>query len=251
MTWYGPDGRRIYYESTGLGEPVLMLPGWGGSIVDLDRLRHQLGQGFRLIAADLPGSGRSEPQPRDYAASFYADDARTFLGLLDDLGVSSAHLVGFSDGGETALLMAALEPSRALSVVTWGAAGQVVPAPGSLDALERLLDEPSEFFLPLAAYLVEAYGVEHARAMAASWSRALRAIADAGGDISRSRAGRISCPALLMTGTYDPFCPPELVRELAEAIPGGRFLEVPGGHDLHTSDLRVVATAIAGWLSEH
>lgn len=251
MAWHGPDGRRIYYESTGLGEPVLLLPGWAGSIVDLDRLRQQLGQGFRLIAADLPGSGRSEPQPRDYPPSFYADDARAFLGLLDELEVGAAHLVGFSDGGETALLMAALEPGRALSVVTWGAAGRVVPAPGSLHALKRLLDEPTEAFLPLAAYLVEAYGVGPARTMAASWSRALRAIADAGGDVSRSRAGRIACPALLMTGTYDPFCPPDLVRELTEAIPSGRFLEVPGGHDLHTSDLHVVVTAIADWLSDH
>jgi pimeloyl-ACP methyl ester carboxylesterase len=251
MAWYGLDGQRVYYESTGYGEPVLMMPGWAGRIIDLDRLRHGLGPGSRVIAADLPGSGKSEPQPRDYTASFYLDDAYTMLGLLDELGVSSAHLVGFSDGGETALLMAALEPRRARSVVTWGAAGRVEAVPGSLEALEHLLDHPSESFIQLAAYLVEAYGVQNARAMAASWARALRAITEAGGDISRSRAELICAPALLIAGSYDPFCPPGLVREMADAVPGGRFLEIPGGHDLHHSDLGVVATAIADWLSDH
>jgi hypothetical protein len=38
---------------------------------------------------------------------------------------------------------------------------------------------------------------------------------------------------------------------MADAAPGGRFLEIPGGHDLHHSDLGVVATAIADWLSDH
>jgi pimeloyl-ACP methyl ester carboxylesterase len=251
MAWYGPDGQRIYYESTGSGEPVLMMPGWGSRISDLDRLRHELGPGTRLVAADLPGSGNSEPQPRDYPASFYLDDAHRLFGLLDDVGVGSAHLVGFSDGGETALLMAALEPRRVRSVVTWGAAGQIVAAPGSLEALEHLLDDPSESFIHLAAYLVDAYGMRNARAMAASWARALRGITEAGGDVSRSRAAVISCPVLLIAGTYDPLCPPGLVREMADAVPDGHYLEIPGGHDLHQSDLRVVATAIADWLSNH
>jgi valacyclovir hydrolase len=56
----------------------MLLPGWAGSIIEFDRLRHELSVGFRVIAADLPGSGRSLPQPRDYAPTFYAEDADTF-----------------------------------------------------------------------------------------------------------------------------------------------------------------------------
>jgi len=252
MAWHGSHGQQTYYEDTGRGDPVVLLPGWGGSITELNQLRRELVHGFRVIAVDLPGSGRSQPQPRQYPASYYTDDARTLLGLLDALEVEAAHLVGFSDGGEDALLMAALRPRCALSVVTWGAAGQVVAPPGMLDALARLVDEPVDPLKVLAAYLVEAYGVDQARVMAASWAQALRGIVEAGGDVSRARAGLITCPALLITGAYDPFCPPGLVREMADAIPRGAYLEAPdAGHDVHQSSPRWLSSAVTGWLSAH
>lgn len=252
MTWHGRAGHQLYYEDTGRGDAVLLLPGWGGSIIELSRLRTELAAGFRVIAVDLPGSGRSQPQPRHYGSTYYLDDARALLDLLDALGVGAAHLVGFSDGGEEALLMAALDAGRALSVVGWGAAGQVAAAPGMLDGLAGLVDDPIEALRPLAAYLVEAYGPENARVMARSVSQALRSILDSGGDVSRSRATQITCPALLITGTYDPFCTPSLVREMADAIPNGEFVEAPGaGHDIHLSDPVWLASTVLDWLGSH
>ncbi|MBO3751913.1 alpha/beta hydrolase [Streptosporangiaceae bacterium NEAU-GS5] len=252
MTWFGPEGRQIYYEDDGRGDAVVILPGWGGSVTDLNRLRGVLVGGFRVIAVDLPGSGRSQPQPRHYTSTYYLDDARILLGLLDELRVEVAHLVGFSDGGEEALLMAALQPARALSVLTWGAAGQIVASPGMLRGLAHLLDDPIDELKPLAAYLAERYGPAGARIMAASWAQAMSAVIDAGGDISRSRAAGISCPTLMITGTYDPFCPPSLVQEMAEAIPRGTYLEAPGGgHDIHLSHSGWLAVTVVDWLSDH
>jgi valacyclovir hydrolase len=252
VSWYGPDGQRIYYEDDGQGDAVVLMPGWGGSVIDLDRLRDTLAFGFRVIAVDLPGSGRSEPRPRRYTPTYYLDDARLLLGLLDELRVEVAHLVGFSDGGEEALLMAALRPARTLSVLTWGAAGQVAAAPELLRGLAHLLDDPVDELKTLAAYLAEHYGVDEARIMVSSWAQALTAIIDAGGDVSRSRAARIGCPALLIAGTHDPFCPPALVREMAEAIPRGTYLEAPeAGHDVHLSHGGWLGSTVVDWLSEH
>lgn len=252
MSWYRLDGQQIYYEDHGRGDAVVLLPGWGGSIIDLDRLRRELAAGFRVIAIDLPGSGRSQPQPRQYTSTYYLDDARILIGILDELGVEMAHLVGFSDGGEEALLMAALQPARALSVVTWGAAGQVMSSPRLLQGLAHLLDDPIDELKPLAAYLAEHYGADQARIMSSSWATALTAIIDAGGDISRSRAGRITCPALLITGTHDPFCPPNLVQEIAEAIPRGRYLEASGGvHEVHLSHGGWLVSTVTSWLADH
>lgn len=241
----------MYYEDDGgRGDTVLVLPGWGGSIVDLGRLRAELRTGFRVIAADLPGCGQSPP--RDYTPDFYAVDARAYLELLDQLGVQAANLVGFSDGGETALLMAALEPARVLSVVAWGAAGRIETPPEGFGPLERLLDEPSEQLLPLAAYLAEAYGPDRARAMAAGWGGALRAIAEAGGDISRSRAAEITCPVLLVVGSADPYCPPAVVEEFADALPRGRYLELENlGHDVHLAAPGLLVPAVLDWLGGH
>jgi hypothetical protein len=125
MQWHGPDGHRLYYEDTGRGDTVVVMAGWAGSIIELGQLRAALVPGFRVIAVDLPGSGRSQPQPRRYDAGYYHHDARVVLGLLDALGVSVAHLAGFSDGGEVAVLVAALRPGVALSLFTWGTAGRL------------------------------------------------------------------------------------------------------------------------------
>src|SRR5215218_10000008 len=100
MAWFDLGEARVYYEESGSGEPLLLLPGWGGTIDELAQLRETLSANFRVIAADLPGSGKSGPQPRTYTPTYYQDDAPVFLALLDGIGASPAHLVGFSDGGE-------------------------------------------------------------------------------------------------------------------------------------------------------
>src|SRR5215467_16316898 len=94
MPWHGPDGRRLHYEDTGRGDAVVLMPGWAGSIIELSQLRAALSTGFRVIAVDLPGSGRSGPQPRSYDSGYYQHDARAILGLLDALGIAMAHLAG-------------------------------------------------------------------------------------------------------------------------------------------------------------
>jgi len=252
MPWHGPDGRRLYYEDTGRGDAVVLMPGWAGNIIEFGWLRAALSPGFRVVAVDLPGSGRSEPQPRGYAASYYHDDARVLLGLLDALGVSAAHLAGFSDGGEEAVLMAALRPGLALSLFTWGAAGKIEVTPDELTSIENVVDQPTDGLAPLAAYLATAYGPDSARIMTRSWAQAMRDLVAAGGDISRGSAHLITCPALIVAGTYDPYCPPALTGELAALIPKGQFLEAPGaGHEVHVSHAAWLAGQLTRWLAGH
>ncbi len=125
MSWFEHGASRIYYEESGAGEPVLLLPGFSDSIEGHAALRRALVPGNRVIAADLPGPGRSGPQPREYTASYLADDARSFAALLRSLGTGPTHLLGFSDGGEVALLMAEQSPDLVRSVLAWGACGTI------------------------------------------------------------------------------------------------------------------------------
>src|SRR5258708_21904335 len=127
MAWHGLPGRQLYYEDSGRGDAVVLMPGWGGSIADLGGRRRELAAGFGVVVVDLPGSGRSQPQPRRYTPGYYHEDAAVLLGLLDALGIGAAHLAGFSDGGEEALLMAALRPGCALSVFPWERSGRSQP----------------------------------------------------------------------------------------------------------------------------
>src|SRR3954470_16960963 len=102
MPWFERDGIRIRYEEQGSGDAVLLLPGLGGRIEELASVVQGLSPEFRVVAADLPGSGESEPIPRDYSPDYYQEDARTFAQFVNEVIGGPAHLVGFSDGGEVA-----------------------------------------------------------------------------------------------------------------------------------------------------
>src|SRR5689334_18378948 len=90
MSWFEYGTSRIYYEDQGEGEPVLLLPGFAGNIGEFSALKDALvSANYGVIAADLPGSGRSEPQPRHYTATYYEEDARAFAALLQHLSTGS------------------------------------------------------------------------------------------------------------------------------------------------------------------
>ena len=142
MAWFKHVASEIYFEETGSGEPVLLLPGFSDRVENHNALREALGRNYRVITADLPGSGRSLPQPRNYHPGYYLEDAQAFIALLDHIDVSAAHILGFSDGGEVALLMAAIKPNAVRSVLTWGAQGSIIDPDGqkrtgmTLDVME-------------------------------------------------------------------------------------------------------------------
>ena len=232
MAWFERDGMRIRYEEHGSGDPVLLLPGFAGRIEELASVIDGLSPEFHVIAADLPGSGQSEPIPRGYTADYYEDDARTFVQFVGEVIGGPAHLVGFSDGGEVALLMAIQDPLIARSVAAWGAAGSLPEeAAGMAAAMGEIVDHPMPGMESFRDYFVGAYGEENARRTTRSWSAAMGGIIARGGSLSRDRAGEITCPVLLITGEHDELATPDLVRDLAGRIPGAQAVVARGaGH---------------------
>ncbi|HEX6554557.1 MAG TPA: alpha/beta hydrolase [Ktedonobacteraceae bacterium] len=254
MAWFEHNTSRIYYEEQGSGTPVLVLPGFAGSIEEFSGLRDALvAAGYRVIAADLPGSGRSEPQPRTYTATYFEDDAGSFAALLEHLATGPAHLMGFSDGGDISLLMAALTPGVARSVVSWGAAGVLNDPSGQLrEAMYNVVDHPIPPLQEFRDYLVSTYGEANARAMTQSVVCALNNIIAAGGELSRSKAGNITCPVLLIAGEHDIFAPPALVSELAARIGKGEVLIAEGAeHNVYAERPEWLTQTILDWLGKH
>lgn len=252
MSWFEHDSSHIRYEDRGDGPPVLLLPGFAGSFEELLALREALlTAGYRVIAADLPGSGRSGPQPRAYTASYYADDARAFAALLRHLALDPAHLIGFSDGGEVALLLAATSPNMARSVATWGSAGALNDPDGRLrGALRSVVDVPIPPLRQFRDSLIATYGETNARAMTRSAASAMDDLIAAGGELSLSQADRIVCPVLVIAGEHDPFAPPPIAARLVARIPAGEMVTLAGaGHDIHYSHAEWLVQTIVGWLS--
>jgi pimeloyl-ACP methyl ester carboxylesterase len=105
---------------TGEGSPLLLLHGWGASAELFAPIINALQPGRRLIVPDLPGFGGSEPPPVPWSAHEYA---LWTAKLLDRLGVDRADVIGHSNGGRIALVLAATYPDRIGKLVLTGSAG--------------------------------------------------------------------------------------------------------------------------------
>ncbi len=107
---------RFFVRDVGAGTPVLLLSGLGFSSWCWDESIEALStqSNARAITLDNRGSGRSDKPAGPYAIEQMADDA---AGVLDALGVDSAHVVGNSMGGYIALSLALRQPARVRSLV--------------------------------------------------------------------------------------------------------------------------------------
>jgi len=112
-------GHRTWFaDSGGAGEPVLLLHGGlSDSELLLEPLEPALGEQFRVLAFDRRGHGRTA----DTDAPFHYDDMATeTIAAMDKLIGGPAHLVGWSDGGNVALIVALRRPDLVRSLVLIG-----------------------------------------------------------------------------------------------------------------------------------
>jgi pimeloyl-ACP methyl ester carboxylesterase len=111
------NGVSLHVENHGSGTPVLLLHGWPDSAyVWRNQIPFLTAHSFRAIAPDLRGFGRSSRpvEVADYALSKSVAD---MTGLLDALGVESAHVVGHDWGAAVAWVMAMSHPDRVQKLV--------------------------------------------------------------------------------------------------------------------------------------
>jgi pimeloyl-ACP methyl ester carboxylesterase len=262
------------------GEPMLMVMGLGAQLIHWDkRFCELLGErGFRVIRFDNRDSGHSSrlkgPPPKTaamllgsrrslaYSLDDMADDA---AGLLDGLGIDSAHLVGASMGGMIAQVVGYRHPDkvRSLGLIMTGSGKRVASLP-RLRAFGTLLTRPARTRDQFVELLVRTFGVigspEHETDE--DW---LRATAGATWDRGHSRAGvarqlhaitasrdrsrnlrAVRAPTVVIHGERDPLVRPAAGRSLARAIPGAELRMIPGmGHDLPRAVWPEVVEAIA------
>lgn len=128
-------GITTNYHDHGSGAPVLLIHGSGPGVSAWANWRAAipaLAERFRVVAPDMVGFGFTE-RPSNVVYNLDAWVAHAF-GLLDALGIESAHVVGNSFGGALALAMAARSPRRIKRLVLMGSAGVHFPLTPGLDA---------------------------------------------------------------------------------------------------------------------
>lgn len=112
------NSTKIYYEEYGKGTPLLMLHGGLGDISDFEKVIPNLSKKFRVIIPDAPGLGRSEYAENLLSYNLLADYNSKFI---DQLKLDSLYVIGWSDGANTALILAKNRPEKVKKMIISGA----------------------------------------------------------------------------------------------------------------------------------
>lgn len=106
------NGISPHVEDHGGGPPVVLLHGWpDSSHLWRNQIRFLVSYGFRAIAPDLRGFGRSE-RPAEVSAYELRNSIDDVVGILDELGIDAAHVVGHDWGAAVAWLLATFHQER-------------------------------------------------------------------------------------------------------------------------------------------
>ncbi len=259
----------------GAGPPVLLLHGLSGFKEAWGPLPDALAAaGLRAVAVDLPGFGAA-PRLRRTTPQALARAVEPLVARLAPVAV-----VGHSLGAQLAMLAAAARPGRVRALALL--APWVVPRPRRLPprtvsdvlqlplagrplarlAIARLRRSPARRRDAYLGMVGDPAALSGAPAMAALLAAAsdrletadVRAIADWGASALsldvRPLAPRLPVPALVAVGTLDRVTPPHGARWLADALPAGRLLSLPGvGHFPHLEAPERVAAAVVEHLA--
>jgi pimeloyl-ACP methyl ester carboxylesterase len=215
----------------------------------------RLAQGGRQVVRydhrDTGQSAHSKPGAPDYTGAELMADA---VGLLDALGIKSAHIAGVSMGGGIAQVLALDHPDRVASLTLMSTSPGGADLPPVADGLAARFANPAP--APdwsnrddVIDYIVEEhraytgtlpFDADEVRALAAIViDRTIDIEASTtnhsllgGGDPLRPRLGQITAPTLVIHGTQDPLFPLAHGEALAREVPG-RLVTIEGmGHEV-------------------
>ena len=235
--------------SAGVGPPVLMLHGLGGTKASfLPTVRALAPEGRRVIAADLPGFGDSaKPLLARYDPRFFS---QAVLALMDELGIEKTDIVGHSLGGRVTLEAVLHAPERFGKKVLmtpslawlrerpWAPflklvrpeLGLIQPAPRQV--VERVVKQ----LIPGGESRYAAAGIDEflrsyttARGRAAFYAAA-RHIYLERPERFWHRLRELEPPALFVWGSKDPLVPAAFERHVREAVPQAEHVTLNCGH---------------------
>jgi pimeloyl-ACP methyl ester carboxylesterase len=266
------NGIEIYFEEQGNrdGEPVLLIMGLGGNALAWAPQIEALVPHYRVIAFDNRGAGRTSKPEGPYTMTQMAADA---AGVLDEVSVPSAHIVGASMGGMIAQEFALQYPQRVrtltLMCTTPGgphSAGfaEMKVAATELDRTEDLaaamtpermqemmlqMFSPEFIANPGPGFAQMVGSAVQFPATAESMRSQMAAI------LAHDTYGRlptIVAPTLVMAGDADPMVDPANAHILAERIPGAQLRMYPGlRHGFTAERPDEVNAALLDFLGKH
>lgn len=207
-----PDIIMHHYVERGYGFPLLLLHGNGEQCGYFEHQMEPFASHFHVLALDTRGHGQTPRGTAPFTIRQFADD---LLAFMDRMDIEKAHLLGFSDGGNTAMVFALRHPERVERLILNGA---------NLDAR----GVKAGVQLPIEV------GYRIARLFARRNAKALRNAEMLGlmvndPNVRLEELAHITCPTLVVAGDKD-MIKDSHTRLIASAIPGAQLAILHGDH---------------------
>jgi pimeloyl-ACP methyl ester carboxylesterase len=240
------NGLDIAYEAVGAGPPLVLLHGaTSAPRLDFGPQIPFLSRAFRLYLPHARGHAETRwDAAQGFAYDWLVDDLR---GFVDELGIETFHLLGFSMGAMTALQFGSRWPERLRTLVVAGITTQREPR---LSVARRLMD-PSRTDAGAAPWFQNLASIHDPGQGEGAWRRLLPAIA---ADIARQPLlgpgdlRRIDAPSIVMAGDRDPFVPVDHAWGLKRQLPAGRLFIAPDcPHEILTKRPGLANEVLAGF----
>ena len=271
-TFTTKDGVRIYFKDYGKGEPVLFSHGWP---LDADmwesQLVHLAENGYRAIAFDRRGFGRSDQPWEGYNYDTFADDIH---GLIEHLGLSDITLVGFSmGGGDVTRYIGRYGTEKVKSLVLLGAVtpifGQTADHPEGPEKavfdgiIAGLRKDRAQFIKEFATPF---YGINAGQtvsdgvltqtlniALLASLKGTIDCVTAFSETDFRTDVAKVDVPTLIIHGSNDQIVPFEATGKLAHELIAGSELKVydNGPHGFAVTHQERLNQDLLAFLQQH
>lgn len=235
---------QLHYNDAGSGEVVVMVHGGGPGASGWSNYSKNIGAfveaGYRVILVDCPGFNKSDPivfeQPRNLV------NAWAIKGLLDVLGIKTAHLVGNSLGGASSLTFALEYPDRLDRLVLMGSAGlgRSMISPLPLEGVKLMFELYREPSLELLKQMLDVFVYDTQRITEVLIEERFQAMMRNGGEHLRNmvltmekgrgmqmdlspRLGEVKAKTLCTWGRDDRFVPLDHGLKVVWGIPDARL----------------------------
>ncbi len=219
-----------HHIELGSGEPLILLHGNGE---DAGYFVHQMepfSRHFRVIAVDTRGHGQTPRGEAPFTIRQFAEDLRFFM---DTQGIVKASILGFSDGGNIAMVFALKYPERVDRLILNGA---------NLDAsgVKRSVQIPIEIGYRMASLFAR-------RSPEARKNAELLGLMVNDPDVRPDELGRIQAPTLIIAGDRD-MIKESHTRLIAARIPDARLEIIPGDHFIANKQPEAFNAAVLSFL---
>lgn len=263
MATFDFNGKEIYYEEYGQGDPIVVLNGIMMSCPSWYAFIDSLSANNRLILFDMLDQGKSAKMEGEYSFEIQAD---VLLALLDHLRIEKANLTGVSYGGIVSLRFAISYPERVKKMVLfdtteylgqWLADIGVAWMEASDDAKQYYYTSipviySPEFYKNNMDWMNKRYGtllnVFSNKAFIDSMNRLTISMAKAD---MRDEIKNITAPTLIVSGREDYLIPMSEQERLVKGIPGAHWVIIPNsGHCSMYEQPEVYAAQIIGFIND-